>query len=47
MENKVLVQIEMENGGKIDLELYPDVAPEIYKREDVTLISKSSKKDND
>ena len=27
MENRVLVQIEMENGGKIDLELYPDIAP--------------------
>ncbi len=27
MENKLLVQIEMEDGGKIDLELYPDVAP--------------------
>lgn len=27
MENRVLVQIEMENGGIIDLELYPDIAP--------------------
>lgn len=27
MENKVLAQIEMENGAKIDLELYPDIAP--------------------
>ena len=27
MANTVNVQIEMENGGKIKLELYPDVAP--------------------
>lgn len=27
MENKVLAQIEMENGGIIELELYPDTAP--------------------
>ncbi len=27
MENKVNVQIEMENGGVIKLELYPDIAP--------------------
>ena len=27
MENKILAQIEMENGGVIKLELYPDVAP--------------------
>ncbi len=32
---------------KVKLKDNPDVAPEIYKREDVTLISKSSKKDND
>ncbi len=27
MENKILAQIEMENGGVIELELYPDTAP--------------------
>ena len=27
MENKILAQIEMENGGVIELELYPDIAP--------------------
>lgn len=32
---------------KVKLKDNPDVAPEIYKREDVTVISKSNKKDND
>ena len=27
MENKILAQIEMENGAVIDLELYPETAP--------------------
>jgi len=27
MENKILVNIEMESGGVIELELYPDIAP--------------------
>jgi peptidyl-prolyl cis-trans isomerase B (cyclophilin B) len=27
MENKVIAQIEMESGGVIELELYPDTAP--------------------
>ena len=32
---------------KVKLKDNPDVAPEIYKRDDVTVISKSNKKDND
>ena len=32
---------------KVKLKDNPDVAPELYRREDVTVISKSNKKDND